>query len=187
MTVIYNYKEIYMTKNNKISNEELNILLDREIGFVRDCDNKTSIMLTFIGIFLTFIFSIGILKYIYNIFIYIFHDEHIEYVLLIILFVFGVIFTIIGLFKFILLLYARTKPSGHDLKIYFHDISLNQSAAAYEKKILHMTNDQFRSELINQIYINALICTKKYKFYNSGLKISMIGIGILLLFVLFIK
>lgn len=176
-----------MQKNSKISNEELNVLLDREIGFVRDCDNKTSIMISFIGIFLTFIFSIGILKYIYNIFEGILDGIHVEYVILVIMFFTGVAFIVFGLLQFIFLLYARIEPSGRDLKIYFYDISLNKNAQTYEKKISQMTTRQYRTELINQIYVNSSICTKKYKLYNLGLKTSMIGTGILLLFVLLVK
>jgi len=68
------------------------------------------------------------------------------------------------------------------------DISSKIIDTEYSSKILNRTEDELIKDILEQIHTNAEICTKKSKYYNSGVKfvfvatvlyIACMGIGVL--------
>lgn len=164
-------------KNEKktVKTEEMNNILERTIGFVDNCDTKASIMLALFGVLLTVLCTSKITDNISEIvdtlkqqiggWDYVYIVGAIISLLL--------LATSVGLF--ILVLSAKVQISGFDSKIFFKDISENSSSRIYGKKVKTMTEDEYVNDIINQIYINAKICTEKYERYNLALTLGTIG------------
>ena len=162
--------------------------LERNLGFISNCDNKASIILTAVGVLLTIILTSeglasikDILKKSLN---------QITFLNFIYMFVFfsSVIILLSGILFLISVLIARsgiseTKGSKNSL-IFFGGINSFNKIANYEKAIKKMDKKDLLDDLISQIYINSKIATKKYRRYNLGLKFTVIGfflfIGVIL-------
>lgn len=86
---------------------------------------------------------------------------------------------LIGLVLIISVLLARVNNSQNDSKIYFVDIASNNDCNIYKRKLMKQTDADEIQDLINQIYINSKICTKKYKRYNIGVVLALTGIGLI--------
>ena len=159
----------------KYSIEDARDTLDRIIGFVSNCDTKASVVLGVLGVMLTIIAT----------------DSAISKLLLLIktaassgtalsvilLFLLVVAFTAFafGMLILVSVLVAKTGTSKNDSKIYFTDIASNKNKTTYKEKVLKQLECDAIDDLISQIYINAVICDKKFKKYKLGLKFTLIG------------
>lgn len=63
-----------------------------------------------------------------------------------------------------------SKPS----LLFFGEIS-KLSLNNYKAKILNRTEDELIKDILEQIHTNAEICAKKSKFYNAGVKVTLLG------------
>lgn len=162
--------------------------LERNLGFISNCDNKASIILTAVGVLLTIILTSEGLASIKDILKK--SLSQITFLNFIYMFVFfsSVIILLSGILFLISVLIARsgiseTKGSKNSL-IFFGGINSFNKIANYEKAIKKMDKKDLLDDLISQIYINSKIATKKYRRYNLGLKFTVIGfflfIGVLL-------
>ena len=163
--------------------------LERNLGFISNCDNKASIVLTAVGVLLTIILTSEGLASIKDILKK--SLSQITFLNFIYMFVFfsSVIILLSGILFLISVLIARsgiseTKGSKNSL-IFFGGINSFNKIANYEKAIKKMDKKDLLDDLISQIYINSKIATKKYRRYNLGLKFTVIGfflfIGVILL------
>lgn len=163
--------------------------LERNLGFISNCDNKASIILTAVGVLLTIILTSEGLASIKDILKK--SLSQITFLNFIYMFVFfsSVIILLSGILFLISVLIARsgiseTKGSKNSL-IFFGGINSFNKIANYEKAIKKMDKKDLLDDLISQIYINSKIATKKYRRYNLGLKFTVIGfflfIGVILL------
>ena len=180
------------TKNTVCEPEELDYkieiatqTLDRNIGFVTNCDNKTSIILTAVGVLLTIILTNeGINKAFYIIkscigaktFCSIFY---------LLCFAGSIFIMALGMFKLGSVLMAKTSEDAVGRKdatsrIFFSGIRKSGDCKTYRSRFYSMNREELLNELIEQIYINADIATQKYEKYNLGIKCTIIG------FVLFV-
>ena len=150
--------------------------LERNLGFISNCDNKASIILTAVGVLLTIILTSEGLASIKDILKK--SLSQITFLNFIYMFVFfsSVIILLSGILFLISVLIARsgiseTKGSKNSL-IFFGGINSFNRIANYD-------------DIISQIYINSKITKKKYRRYNLGLKFTVIGfflfIGVILL------
>ena len=162
--------------------------LERNLGFISNCDNKASIILTAVGVLLTIILTSEGLASIKDILKK--SLSQITFLNFIYMFVFfsSVIILLSGILFLISVLIARsgiseTKGSKNSL-IFFGGINSFNKITNYEKAIKKMDKKDLLDDLISQIYINSKIATKKYRRYNLGLKFTVIGfflfIGVLL-------
>ena len=162
--------------------------LERNLGFISNCDNKASIVLTAVGVLLTIILTSEGLASIKDILKK--SLSQITFLNFIYMFVFfsSVIILLSGILFLISVLIARsgiseTKGSKNSL-IFFGGINSFNKIANYEKAIKKMDKKDLLDDLISQIYINSKIATKKYRRYNLGLKFTVIGfflfIGVIL-------
>lgn len=54
-----------------------------------------------------------------------------------------------------------------DSKVYFENISKNNTYKGYKEKLYSLDEVSLMNDLTSQIYINSCICTAKFKRYNS--------------------
>ena len=154
--------------------------LERNIGFVTNCDNKTSIVLAVIGVLLTIILTNEGMNTIFNILRECFEKKNFCNVLYLLCFAVIVFVMSLGMFKLCGVLVAKTDEKAQGLEcagssIFFSGIRKNGDYKVYKTKFCKMNKVELLDELIIQIYINADIATQKYRKYNEGLKLTIIG------------
>ena len=75
---------------------------------------------------------------------------------------------------------AKTNEEAHGLKnknsrIFFSGIQGYGDFNTYRDRFNSMNQEELLTELIEQIYINASIATRKYRKYNLGFKQIIVG------------
>ncbi len=174
--------EIPINIDKKICKEDAFNVLDRIIGFINTCDNKTSIILGIIGVMLSIFFTSDSIKELQIIIISALESSKFkDYIYLFFLVLFSICLGY-GIFKLISSLFARIngldiKEESLDLdsKIFFRHIAKNNSYKEYKQKMTKCSQEKFVNDIISQIYINSKICSKKYNDYNQGLIIISLG------------
>ena len=150
--------------------------LDRNIAFVSNCDNKTSIVLTAMGVFLTIILTNDGLVTIFNIVKTCISQKNFCNILFLLCFIVSIGVLLFGFYNLCSVLIARTKnTASSNSNIFFSGIIKNGNRVAYRGKFITMTQEEYLDDLISEIYINAEIATIKYRKYNVGFKCSTIG------------
>lgn len=184
-----------MSELKKIEKEDALDILDRTIGFVNNCDSKTSIMLGIFGVLLTIIFSgdgVADLKNIFTTAISFGKLIDIIYCIILVCTVLGFIFGILKLFQVLFpkIEFDDLKQDDIELdsKIFFNCISKNVSYKEYKEKMMNYSEDEHLNDIISQIYSNSIICSRKFNNHKIGLVIAscsflgfliMWGIGII--------
>lgn len=163
--------------------------LDRNINFITSCDNKTSVVLTAVGVLLTIILTNEGLIQIYDIIKSCIATKNFCNILYLICFILSGLTMLIGVFKLIGVLIARTKQNSITAgdtpsRIFFIGIKKSGDCNSYKEKFHEMSKEDLLNDLIEQIYINADIASIKYKNYNLGLKCMMIGFVLFIFFLL---
>lgn len=165
-----------------LTKEEALYTLDRTIGFVNTCDSKSSVILGVFGVMVTILFSgegINELKLIIKSAI----TENTSCGAFYLIFLFIAFSTLcIGIYKLLIVLFANTNcgEKNHeglenDSKIFFGSISKNVNFKQYKEKLLTYSEDDYMNDIISQIYINSVICNKKFENYKNGIKLSIAG------------
>lgn len=168
------------TKSQTIEKADAIDILDRTIDFIRNCDNKASIILGIFGIIFTILLTTdGINNLVTVIKTAIIQISFCNIVYLIFLAA-SMIITLFGLSQIVRVLGAQVDfPNedglDNDSKIFFGHIAKNTGYISYRTKLLNITNDEFINDIISEIYINSNICNSKYKRYKCGLKWSIVG------------
>ena len=184
MTVIREEKE-----NSKVppDTEELEYkieiatqTLERNIGFVTNCDNKTSIVLAVFGVFLTIILTNQGLKEIFNIVKACIATKTFCNILYLLCFAGAIFSMVVGMFNLGSVLVSKTSEKAIGRKdenssIFFAGIRKNGDYRTYRQKFCSMSKEDILNDLIEQIYINADIASIKYATYNRGLRRTIVG------------
>lgn len=175
--------------------------LKRIDEWIVNCDLKTSILLAFTTVIITFIFtSEHIIKTLELIF-----KNFFEYwrthtgvfcfsrFIIISFFITAYVFFITGLYSLYRVLKAKTKATDittqngitSDSFIYFKHIqSINY--LDYKDKIDNMSKEELAEDYLSQIYINSVRAEEKFKCYNKALKRILIGLIFLITFILLV-
>lgn len=186
-------KQKNMNKSNEINyGDKIEVAtqtLERNIAFVTNCDNKTSIVLAIIGVFLTIILTNDGLNTIYEII-----KACVEmrtFCSMMYLFVLGVaiVVMILGIYNLGIVLIAKTSETAEGValtnsRIFFTGINRHGNYEVYKAKFYEMSEQELLDELIVQIYINSDIASKKYNKYNKGVKGTIIGFGLFVVILL---
>lgn len=156
-------------------------ILERNINFISNCDNKTAILLTTIGVLFTIVLSADVIQLITKIINNCLFEINILKFFNIVLFLFSFVLSAIGLYNLCGVLVARTKSPSNNTErqnslIFFSGISQNIDEKIYSEKLYSMTKEELLSDIISQIYINSKIADKKYLKYNRGFKSILLGI-----------
>lgn len=165
----------------KYSIEDARDTLDRIIGFISNCDTKASVVLAVLGVMLTIIATDSAISKLHLIIKAAASSGTALSVFFLCLLVIAVVAFTFGILPLVSVLIARTGTSKNDSKIYFTDIASNKNNTTYKEKVLKQLECDAIDDLIAQIYINAVICDKKFKKYNLGLKFTLIGGGMFIM------
>lgn len=156
--------------------------LDRVKSWIDNCDMKISFAITFEVFLLGAIFANSNLKHVLNFE----HGYNYFQIASIILFIVTLIVLIISLIQFYNGLKANYKIDkktelNKNSILFFYTIVENDFMN-FKKRVSDSTPYGIEHDYLSQIYINSKICTKKFKFYNSGLKWLFISIIPLILY-----
>lgn len=174
-------------KNKTMSEKELNYkieiatqTLERNIGFVTNCDNKTSIVLTSFGVLLTIILTNEGLNEIFNIIKSCITMMTFNNILYLLFFASATLVMLYGMIDLGRVLVAKTSEEAigrmdEKSRIFFAGIKKNGNYETYKCKFISMDKEGLLNDLIEQIYINSDIASAKYKLYNRGLRCTAIG------------
>lgn len=159
--------------------------LDRNIGFVANCDNKTSIILTAFGVLLTIILTNEGLNEIFNIVKKCIEEKTFCSIFYLVCLAGAIFVMVLGMFNLGSVLVAKTSEEAIGRKdahssIFFAGIRKKYDYKDYNQRFYAMSKEELLNDLIEQIYINADIAATKYDTYNMGLRRAIIG------FILFI-
>lgn len=171
------------TSNNDNLEYEIEIAtqtLERNIGFVTNCDNKTSIVLATFGVFLAIILTNEGLNEIFNIVKTCIATKTFCGILYLLSFTGAIFVMVLGIFNLGSVLVAKTSEEAIGRKyenscIFFAGIRKNGDYNTYNQKFCAMSKEDLLNDLIEQIYINADIASIKYAAYNRGLRLTIIG------------
>ena len=154
--------------------------LDRNIGFVTNCDNKTSIVLAAFGVLLAIILTNEGLNEIFNIMKACIATKTFCSILYLLCFASAVFSMVLGMFNLGSVLIAKTSEEAigrknENSRIFFAGIRKNGNYNTYQQKFCAMSKEDVLSDLIEQIYINADIASVKYATYNRGVRRTVVG------------
>lgn len=172
-------------KNNLIQR------LDRHLDWIKSCDTKSSIVIAGVGIFLSIFtseHSIGMLNQILSRAIQNINFSNFLY-LGFFLFFWGIF--VRGSYLLIRVLVPMMKKEVHLFgqdtyhdSLYYFESAEDKKYVEFKEKMLNESSENEIEDLISQIYINAKICSAKFKFYQKGIKYTFIGVaGILTMYV----
>lgn len=155
-------------------------ILDRNIGFVTNCDNKTSIVLATFGVLLAIILTNEGLNEIFNIVKACILTKTFCSIVYLLCFVSAFFVMMLGMFNLGNVLIAKTSEEAIGRKeenscIFFAGIRKNGDYNTYHKKFYAMSKEDLLNDLNEQIYINADIASIKYATYNRGFKRTIVG------------
>lgn len=154
--------------------------LDRNISFVTNCDNKTSIVLASFGVLLTIILTNEGLNEIFNIVKTCIATKTFCNIFYLLCLAGATFVMVLGMFNLGSVLTAKTSEEAigrkdESSRIFFAGIRNNSDYKTYNQKFLAMDRESLLNDLIEQIYINADIASTKYASYNRGLRRAAIG------------
>lgn len=148
-------------EKEKFSIEDARYTLDRTTELLNNCDSKTSIALGFIGVVIGLLITNSLFEKAISI---IMNNIHLlKFKVYICLMTILVVIFLLGIFMLFSVLFAKFQKSKYDSKIFFTDIANNESIEKFKKKVLNQNEKDLIDDLINQIYINADICTKNIR------------------------
>ena len=155
-------------------------ILNRNIGFVTNCDNKTSIVLAAFGVLLAIIFTNEGLNEIFNIVKVCIATKSFCSIVYLLCFASTILVLVLGMFNLGSVLVAKTSEEAigrkaENSRIFFAGIRKNGDYTTYRQKFYAMSKEDFLNDLIEQIYINADIASIKYATYNRWLKRTVVG------------
>ena len=154
--------------------------LDRNIGFVTNCDNKTSIVLATFGVLLAIILTNEGSNEIFNIMKACIATKTFCSILYLLCFAGAIFSMVLGMFNLGSVLVAKTSEEAigrkdENSRIFFAGIRKNGDYNTYHQKFRAMSKEDLLNDLIEQIYINADIASVKYATYNRGLRRTIVG------------
>ncbi len=178
-------KKFKETNNRNVNDIDYKIniatqTLERNINFVQNCDNKSSIILTVIGVILTIIFTRDGLNDIIRIVNSCVKALTFCNILYLLCFLSSALTLFFGVYKLLSVLVAITSEEAvgrpeEKSRIFFSGIRKSGNYSTYSSRFYGMTREELLNDLIVEIYINADIATIKYRKYNIGLRCSIFG------------
>lgn len=154
--------------------------LDRNIGFITNCDNKTSIVLAAFGVLLAIILTNEGLNEIFSIVKTCIETKTFCNIFYLVCFAGAIFVMVLGMFNLGSVLVAKTSEEAigrkdENSRIFFAGIRKSGDYKTYNQRFYAMSKEDLLNDLIEQIYINADIASIKYATYNLGLRRTIIG------------
>lgn len=165
--------------------------LDRHLDWIKSCDTKASIVIAGTGIFLSIFtseHSIKTLNQIISQALKNISSGNLIYLIAFLAFwgiflhgAYCLIRVLIPMMKKDVILFEQ---GTYENSLYYFETADDKKYSEFKDMMLEETIDNEIEDLLSQIYMNAKICSSKYKFYKKGIRLSFIGIaGILILYI----
>ena len=136
-------------------------------GWIENLDTKASFLLAYIAVLMGFVVSNG-LPSIFNTSVPLpITKDFIGKALCIVLLYLSLISSVIIL---LLVLTARTKAKSKESSLLFFNEISKMGLNDFRSKVLNRTEEELVNDVLEQVHTNAVICTKKSRFYNWGVK-----------------
>lgn len=179
-----------MEINNSLNKSDLLQRLDRHLEWIKSCDTKASIVIAGAGIFLSIFtaeHSINMLNQIFAQSINNINFSNFLYLSLFLLFwglfVYGsycLIRVLVPMMKKEVMIFQQ---DTHADSLYYFESIDDKKYSEFREKMINESPEAELEDLLTQIYINAKICSSKYKFYKKGIRSTFVGIaGIITLY-----
>jgi hypothetical protein len=153
-----------------MNKEELENNLDRVHEWIRSADQKASIWLTFIGVYITLMFDkyINLATSVYskipcNLFLYIL----------------GTIFLLISLYKGFRVIFPKMSHSRRKSLLFFGDIA-SMSLDDYKEKLDKYENNDFEKDIITQTHISSEIAVSKHANFKESIVCFVISMVVMI-------
>lgn len=156
----------------KYTKEDAYQTLELINNWINNVDTKASFALAFIGIMLGFCFT-GDLPAAFISFQKAQNktiDLWIEVIAVVILITFGVITSTVLLSVLI----AKAKNTSGKKSVMFFGTIAEISLNDYKSKTMNMSETDLTKDLLEQVHTNSIICTQKFKRYNTGMVMMII-------------
>ena len=166
-----------------MNKDDLNQILDRNIAWIENCDNKSSIALGYLGIAVGLIFALDYATIFLNVIQEKFSNMNLCNFIFLCSILISVVVFAYGGYKLILSLTPKIDAKVYneddicnDSLIFFSSISRNRNYKSYCEKLDKIDDDDYLNDIKSQIYICSKICDTKFKSYKLGLILSLIGL-----------
>ncbi len=143
--------------------------LARIIGFVGNCDTKSGMVLAISGVLALIGANSGVVTMIFRIFENIASINLFPASIFTLCILLSLYFYVYGVYSVSLAITANVVCSGKMLRTYFADIA-ESKLENYKTTFIQNSYEEILDDLLEQIHVNATICTRKYKHYNTGLR-----------------
>lgn len=176
----------------KRSHDELVEILDRNSSWIENCDNKASIILGMIGVVAGIFLATDYVGKIYNIILHMTSKENLSFgsIVFLLILTLSVLGMIIGCLLLIKVLVPRYKIEEYKRRginkesvIHYSSIAKHKSFTKYKNKLIRLSNEDMSEDIMEQIYVCAIICQKKFTAYKSGLYFCTVSFLIFVLMV----
>ena len=171
------------SKSKAIGQDELNQILERTIGWINNCDTKTSIILSGLGVLYGIFLATDYLGKSISLVKWMIDNLSFGSVVYLIFISISVLLMLVGVAFFTLVLLSRTNISEFRNQkvnsvslLFFDSISSFSTVKDYKNKIENCDGKLFIDDLISQIYVCSIICKSKFDYYKRGLLFSLFGV-----------
>ncbi len=160
---------------------DLEVSLERVIGWIRASDQKASIFLAFQGFVITIIFSS-----VYHIIRGLVIKISCLNLLDLFIYIVALFLIVFSFYKSLVSIIPKIKTNEKKSLIFFLDIA-GYSLSDYENKINNAEEDEYKKNLIEAIHQNSKIALKKYIALKNAIIVFLIGIIFLFIGFIFYK
>ncbi len=161
---MHNKKE-FLTLDDQI--KDAKDTLSRIIGFVCNCDQKSGMLLAVSGVIFLVLGNRGAFEAI-NLIETHYDGSAIFVILFTVPIVLGLFFYFFAVYTLSRAISANVVCSGKNLRTYFGDIQCCDFLS-FKEQFTQCSKEAVLDDLLAQIYVNSIICTKKYRTYNCAL------------------
>lgn len=170
-------------KNRYLNSDNAIDILERTLGYIRNCDNKASVALGAYGVILTATLSTGGFSNLLQIAraavgqrsgLGILYLAALTASAAAIFYGISLIVKVLGV-----KIDVSTEEGLVDESVMFFGNICQHGYLSYRKKLASMTEEAFFDDIASQIYRNARICCEKHQNYRRGLNCSLPGMAAL--------
>lgn len=176
---------------NTLNKDNLISRLDRNLDWIKSCDTKASIVIAGIGLLLTIFTSQQSLKGVGAILTAAVKELNFANLLFLFMMLSSFLLIIYGCYNLIRVLVPRLKKDVSRISgtrgnsLYYFETIADLDFASFKHNMEQEDVDAELEDILSQIYINAKICSIKYKYYGNGIRFSFVGIAALIILYIF--
>ena len=178
---------------NKIENKDYyNEIHNQIIGWTSNCDTKSSIIIAFVGVLVSIVFTseylLGTIEnQIENIVVFWRNDvgKFSMTATLMFLTLLGFLIQMSACFYYAIQSLKANTECSDDSILFFGKI-VDLSKGEYIDKVINTTDEEYQKDKLSQIYNCATICNDKFKCYNKSISHLIKGLLLFVGFMLFV-